>query len=88
MTLVSSQAPSADPLTCPLYYSDDEGATTEAVEEGKVRKGLKERPVTVALSLPVAVIQLGFPAPLPTRAKIGRKVESIIRYKFPNLMVK
>ena len=65
---VPSQAslPPADPVTCPLYTLEDEGATTEAVtpkkktasgvvEGREVKRDLKVKPVTVALK-PLAVV--------------------------------
>ena len=92
--------PLADPVTRPLYTSEDEGATTEAVtplrrktisrvvEGREVKRGLKVRPVTVVLKPLAVVAPPECLTPLWDGDRIKRKVESITKSTSQNLMVK
>ena len=99
MPVQAPPLPPADPVTHPLYTSEDKGATTEAVTPKNkiVRKvvegngangGLRVRPVTVVQKLLVSVAPLEFPTCQQDRDIIKRKVESITKSTSQSLMVK
>ena len=91
--------PPADPVTHPLYTSEDKGATTEAVtpknknrkrgSRGKWKKeGLRLRPVT-AVQKPLALeIPLEFLTPQQDGNTIKRRGELITKSTSRSLMVK
>ena len=79
--------PPADPVTHPLYTSEDEGATMEAVTpkkknrkrvvgENGANEGLRLRPVTVVQKPLVSVAPLECPTPRRDRGTVKRRGES------------
>ena len=79
--------PPAEAVTQPLYTSEDEGATTEAVTPKKKNRK-KKSPTTVVLKLLAVVAPLEGPTSLQEGGGTRRKVESMIKSTSRNLMVK
>ena len=92
-------SPPADPVTHPLYTSEDEGATTEVVTPKKriarevagepgANEGLRLRPVTVVQKPLVLVVPLEFLTPQWDGDAIKRRGELITKFTSRSLMVK